>query len=144
MKRHQHFLITLFSFLALSTSALSAQIDVCPAVKDIKTVGLNEVERFGEEGDPESVYAAYSVDQYKTNHTWFFGISIPLDQASSTEDAMNKARDLLQTLSGDPKPQYNDKDDIHYCLYKVKGDYNAMAQVLSVNDGTDSDSTEDN
>lgn len=115
----------MMALLGLSVSSAALAIPAkpagCPSIASIKQAGLTESERDDEDGS----YIAGTVNTYGTRDTWGFVVMMNLNQASSPEDALNKARAALPTISGNPQPYYTDN---HWaCMYNIGNGYFAGA-----------------
>lgn len=124
------FLAMSFIPAAWATEAPAA----CPAIELIKKGGLSGVQ----EDKEDKLFITYQISKYNTSSTWGFVIAVPSDQATSKGDAMNKARQALVTLSGEPEPvAMDDSNKQWYCLYQDQMDYLAVSFTpLSVSNET--------
>lgn len=96
----------------------------CPDVAPIIKAGFLGVQ----EDKADNLYVAYQLGKYNTPSIWGFIIGVPLDQATTKGDAMNKAKAALVTLTGNPTPQpTDDKNNQWYCLYENEFHYFSAA-----------------
>jgi hypothetical protein len=86
----------------------------CPSVQSIQSAGLLAAEL----GD-DNTYDVGQINNYGTPDTWGFVINVT--GASSIQDAMNKAKIALSTLSGAPTPIYYQGEWV--CLYNSAQGY---------------------
>lgn len=130
MKRHIFTSIFITLSFVLDTSAHSAihRPSTCPQAAKIIAAGLKEVDQLGEADSSAGAYLVYNIDHYSTHRTWIYGITLPMNEASSHEDALNKARTLIQSVSGQPTPVEQGGD--YVCTYQIKGDYANDASLL--------------
>ena len=116
-------LLFLFLFSSMQAFALDAPA-ACPTVDAIKNAGLSGVM----EDKRYNVYAVYQISRYSTPTTWGFFIAVPSDQAISREDATNKAKEALRTVSGQPNPTaVDDTQKRWYCWYDNAYHYVSVA-----------------
>lgn len=87
-------------FLGVMTLANVAMAEpvVCPDANLIKAAGFSDIEEAW-----EHYYGAYRMDEYNTNHQWFF-VLVGI-KAKSKEIALEKANKMLPRLSGHPSPE---------------------------------------
>ncbi|OGT55422.1 MAG: hypothetical protein A3F43_03785 [Gammaproteobacteria bacterium RIFCSPHIGHO2_12_FULL_42_10] len=116
------------SFLTASFSTIAQAVSLppatCPAVNAIQHAGLLGVM----EEKSYQVYAVYQISKYTTPETWGFVIAVPINQATSKADAMNKAKAALPSLNGTPEPMPTDASNRQwYCLYDNDYQYIAAA-----------------
>ena len=120
------FFLSLFLIASLVSIAQAENLPptVCPTVSAIQHVGLLGVM----EEKSYQVYAAYQINKYATAETWGFVVAVPIDQAVSKTDAMNKAKEAMKSLAGEPEPVSTDATNRQwYCLYTDDYQYIAAA-----------------
>lgn len=94
----------------------------CPATIGIINSGLMSAEKIAEEG----IWVAGQIHRYETPYTWAFMIAIPVKQANNPQEALQKAREVLPYLAGNPHPlPYNGR---YVCMYNdLPRGYKAIA-----------------
>lgn len=111
--------------LALSANAFALTAkkpNRCPGLDAIKSAGLMMAQR----DDRDGFYVAAQIGNYDTNVKWVFGMILPISDADSTDEALDKAREALPDLSGEPDPvSYQGK---WVCMYdELPNGYRALA-----------------
>src|SRR5579872_1419992 len=101
MKNLKTMAMSMFLAASLIPAAWAAEAPAaCPTVDLIQKAGLAVVQ----EDKDDHLFLAVQINKYNTPATWGFVIGVPSDQATSKGDAMNKAKQALTTLSGNPQP----------------------------------------
>ena len=96
----------------------------CPAIPLIQKAGL----AFVEKDNDNHMYIVAQINKYATTSMWAFAVLMDDTQATSKQDALNKAKDAMKTLSGSPEPtlidEASEKDKQQwYCLYENQYNY---------------------
>ncbi len=115
-------LILLFALLfsASSWAAVPPEPDKCPAVEPIAQSHFNKAQK-----SFDGTYGALMLSYFDTQALWGFVVAqIP---ATSTEDAMLKAKASLSTLTFDAGPMYLKSNNIWGCAYTVDAGYPILA-----------------
>lgn len=104
------------------SGAVNAESDVpesCPGLSAIKAVAP----QMAFKDDDGSGYSTYTVHNYGTEFKWNFVIS--KIEADSTNDALEKGKEALLTLNGNPPPF--SLGDLWFCFYSIDKGYSAVA-----------------
>lgn len=127
MKNLKIFMLSVLLAASFGSSAWAVDAPIsCPTVDFVKKAGLSMIQ----EDKEDSLYLAYQISRYSTTSTWAFVIGVPMDQALTKGDAMNKAKAALLTLSGEPEPLPTSKENKQwYCMYQ--NDYNYFAVSIT-------------
>ena len=118
MKRSSIFISALILLCNLAY-AMPPKPQSCPSVGALQSVPFMMAQ------PSDQGYIAFTMSDYSTNELWGFFVA-GID-ASSTDEAMQKASDAMNTLSGKPTPLPDEEDDMWLCIYNIGHGYLAVA-----------------
>lgn len=109
-------MVSLISSLFTGYS-FATDITKCPSINTIKMEGVTKAEHIW---GPKSNYFASNESSYDTEQIW--KIEVSEIAGNSVEDAINKGNKIIQTIYGDPEPDFIVCKRHDKCIAKCKYD----------------------